>query len=131
MADLRTKGLVNDITNDIQLIWNEFREPMALTSIQWRYQTRLQRIFGKGTGFTWLLDQLAMHGILKVLVTRTGKRWAMPIGEWDALGPEDKDKLSSWCARAADPRYERSIELREQRTKARQAANKFDTDPKL
>jgi hypothetical protein len=120
MGDLRIKALAMDVTRDVSQHWERFKEPMSLTSVQCRYLRRLERVFGVGNGFSWFIDQLKKARVLHSIETRTGKRWMVPIEAWNGLDSAARLKVDEWCQTAVDPRYERSVQLREERLKNRQ-----------
>lgn len=120
MADLRTKRLVSDLTREVELLYTTFGVPVAIRVLQSRFIQRVYACFGYGAGFTWLIDELAKHGILKVFITPTGKRWTVPMSAWQGLGPEDRAKTELWCQTAIDPRC----------LMTRQAAQKLATEGK-
>lgn len=117
MADDYTKALVREITIFLSQYFKQFREPVVLSILQSKYSFRLQRAFGYGTTMSWLTMRLEAAGVLKTFLTRSAARWIMLRADWEALGPEDKERVSNWLLTARDPR----LELREARSVKRKS----------
>lgn len=129
MSTNRGKALVSDISSDIETYWNEFKLPFPATLIQSRYAWRIKTIYGKGSGFGWIVEEMSRHGIIKRLLSISHKRWVLPIQAWNSLSVGEREKLQEWVNDALDPSASKGYKTREaNRIKIERAAHNIDTE---
>jgi hypothetical protein len=115
----RVKPIVERVIKECGSQWRDFKEPMSVLDIGALINRQLVDALGAGWNAGRLIDWLASKNIVKLIRTKTGKRWAVLFSLWESLSDLERKELLARCELLVDPLSERQAVLKANRLSKR------------
>ena len=112
MSTERLRLVVQRVVKDVAHQWTEYGEPLSMSIIGNRINLALIRAVGRTWDGTRFCEQLEAQKLLRIIRTRTGKRWVFLYDIWEAMPEAEKAEWKKRLFLMTDPLVDKARALK-------------------
>lgn len=103
----KIQTIVIQMLKELDLHWQDFREPWPIYLLQRRFTPYLARL---GMGIEWrdFWERMMELGLFIVIRGPTGRRWVFTAERWNSLGLGERERWKRKLQNMKDPMYKSS-----------------------